>query len=633
MASHHDYCDLMSLSFYCLGNYEENFEPFSDIQQDQPLPALTREIRHHYQSRDVSPLFEPRRRIYDSDSIPRGPSRSIAHPISFPNSHRKARKTKDPLSDTDSCNLAEDMARKKTTTTKKSRGESAAVARENLKLARGRTNTARAESVVGTNENARIAPDTGAIGRDHGESPGKTSDTGSDTEASPLSDRVLEKTQAVSASEIRDIFQNEVERDRNEIPLDLNLANLVPYVDELTAGDKKMKQEHRMRLIYDLRTSIYIKQQYIYGKEEEATFWESKAREFKRNKDEAESESKVLSEKLKVKSEEYAALNQKYQRKLRQLTGKRKRIVPNDQNKELMDLIENHCKGFLFSKCKFVNSDDQEENLARLVLRYGNIPKEHRKDKDQFIRAYSAHMRKCIFERRSYVQTELRKVFLNSNKKKIFHPFPTVEALKKCLTRDINTDEEYEIFVFYCEELLGKVVGASEWTSKIRCFTTISDAIRPDTDVPLISPGDEAFAVLLVDNCLDRWTEDAKREAGLSNEPKQKKKNVDGKYTTSSAGQVAFGGWNPKGLQLFNDLTDLSVKARETDQCKRVESKCLQIMRAKHKITAETWEEHQSKSRSRKKVDEKGDIECNDVKHGVVLAQVEMVELSDDEDN
>ena len=59
-----------------------------------------------------------------------------------------------------------------------------------------------------------------------------------------------------------------------------------------------------MRLILDLRTSIYIKQQYIYAKEEEATFWESKAREFKRNKDEAESESKVLSEKLKVKSEE-----------------------------------------------------------------------------------------------------------------------------------------------------------------------------------------------------------------------------------------------------------------------------------------------------------------------------------------
>ena len=194
--------------------------------------------------------------------------------------------------------------------------------------------------------------------------------------------------------------------------MDLDLANLNQYVEDLTASDRKLKQEHRMRLILDLRTSIYIKQQYIYGKEQQATFWESKARAIKQDKDKAESERKVLSEKLKVITDEYAELNQKYQRKLRQLTGKRKRIVPTDQNKELLDLVETHCKGIIFSKCKFVNSDDQEENLARLVLRYGNIPKEHRKDKDQFIRAYSAHMKKCIFERRSYVQTKFRKIFL-----------------------------------------------------------------------------------------------------------------------------------------------------------------------------------------------------------------------------
>ena len=381
----------------CYGDYEENFEPFSDIQQDQPLPALTGEGRLNYHSRDVSPLFEPRRRIYDSHSIPRGPSQGIAQPKCFPNSHRKAKK-KEPLSDTDSFNLTEGMPPKKANNKNTSRAKAGATARENLKVTHDRPGTARGESVARAKENAQIARDDDAIGRNLGDSPGKTSDTDSDSTASPLSGRVLEKTQADVDREIRQIFENEIERDRKEIALDLDLANLNQYVEDLTASDRKLKQEHRMRLILDLRTSIYIKQQYIYGKEQQATFWESKARAIKQDKDKAESERKVLSEKLKVITDEYAELNQKYQRKLRQLTGKRKRIVPTDQNKELLDLVETHCKGIIFSKCKFVNSDDQEENLARLVLRYGNIPKEHRKDKDQFIRAYSAHMKKCIFE-------------------------------------------------------------------------------------------------------------------------------------------------------------------------------------------------------------------------------------------
>jgi hypothetical protein len=109
---------------------------------------------------------------------------------------------------------------------------------------------------------------------------------------------------------------------------------------------------------------------------------------------------------------------------------------------------------------------------------------------------------------------------------------------------------------------------------------------------------------------------------------------VDGKYTSSNGGQQAYGGWNTNGLVMFNELTALSEAARATDKCKIVENKCLQIMRAKNKITAKTWEE-QSKGRSRKKLldGETGEIGLNEVQNNVVLANVEMVTLSDDEDN
>jgi hypothetical protein len=541
------------------------------------------------------------------------------------------------LSHTDGLNHTGHMA--KNGKTNKSRAKAAALARENAKnskAARDRTSAAQAESGAPAKENLFVAHDHSAVRHDHSRSPEKTSGTESETESSAQPTPVKKQTQAEVAAEI---YESEIEGDRNEIPVDRELVNLNAFVDEQHASDKRLKQEHRMKLILDLRTSNYVKQQCIYAQEDKLIFFEAKARQFKQDKDKAESEKKILTEKLKVKSEDYAELNHKYQQKLSQLTGKRKRINANDQNKELMDLIETHCKGLVFSKCKFVNSADQEENLAKLVLHYGNIPEEHRKDKQQFIRAYSGHMKKVIFERRSYVQTEIRKVFLKSYEKKCFHPFPTVEQLKKCLTRDIETDQEYEIFVFYCEEILGKMVGASEWQPKIRCFTTISDAIRQGTKkVPLISPGDEAFAVLLVDNCLERWTQEARKEAGHptnpTNEPKTKKKNMDGKYTSSNGGQQTYGGWNTKGLVMFNELTALSEAARATDKCREVEDMCLQIMRNKNKITAKTWEE-QCKGRSKKKPrdDETDEIGRDEEQNGVVLARVEMVTLSDDDDS
>ena len=474
-------------------------------------------------------------------------------------------------------------------------------------------------------ENSKVARDHNASDPKHDGSPlkptGADSDTTSSPRSSPRTTGFVPRDNGVMAKE-------EIDRDQDEIEIDPELEGLPNYLAYKYETDKKIKKDDRMKMIVRLRTVSYAKQQLMYDLRRERQILERESEVLQQNLEKANEENKILSERLRVKSAAHDELHRKLQQKLSLQMGRRKKIIGGDENKELVDLIEAQCKGFLFSKCKFVNSNEQEANLGWLLLVYGKIPDEHKQDKEKFVATYSHHMKRVIFEQRSYVQTEYRKIFFRSMQKKVLYPFPTVEELTKCLTRDVETDREYEVFVFYCEELLGKMVGAIEWSPQIRCFTTISAALRQGyKDMPLISPSDEAFAVLVVDNCLGRWNKEARKSAEKpTKDPNEKKKNVDGKYTTASAGQVMFGGWTEKGLAMFNKLQQMAKEARTTEKCKVVENKCLEIMRANNKIRANTWEEHDQRNRSkkRKKVDEV-ESDLDEVSKGPVLADVEMV--------
>ena len=176
------------------------------------------------------------------------------------------------------------------------------------------------------------------------------------------------------------------------------------------------------------------------------------------------------------------------------------------------------------------------------------------------------------------------------------------------------------------------MVGAAEWTPKIRCFNTISDAIRQNTEIPLISPSDEAFAVLVVANCIDRWTQsqedDEDDTARAQDETKPKKAPVNGRYTRVDAGQVKYGGWTKEGLIHYNELLKLNRDARASPRCAVVEEKCMQMLRKKHKITGNNWQEHANRKKRKK-----GYVEepVQDGPEEEVLADVEMI-MSDTEE-
>ena len=485
--------------------------------------------------------------------------------------------------------------------------------------------------------------------RDLSRSDKKDSDTDSDPTSSPSSKESSPAAEKSRAKKARATCTDAKDNDDKDIKPDAEMEYLQDYLDMKYLTDSKVNKDARMDVIVKLHTKVYGKQQtifylrrerYEYSKKNEVL--EKRLGELEQDKEVLESTCSNLSKKLQTKTSEYEELQRNYQRKLTELTGKRKKAHGNEENQELVALLKAQAGGFLFSKCKFVNNQEQEYNLGKLMWHYGQIPAEHKQDRDDFVHTYSPIMRREIFARRSYVQTEFRKLFRKawSNGSS---SFPSVESLVKCVERKVVTPEEYDVFVFYCEELLSKMVGVSEWNKKTFCFSTISDAIRQNTKIALISSSDEAFAVLLVDNCIGRWTEEMQEEDARAKDQAAKNKENDksdpeppvkrepkiGKYTSSTTGQAKYGGWNQNGLKYFNRLKKINESARENPRCKVVEEKCVELLRKNHKITAKTWED-QSKRRSRKRrlnvdVDESA-VEPEEE----VVADVEMISDLDD---
>jgi hypothetical protein len=417
--------------------------------------------------------------------------------------------------------------------------------------------------------------------------------------------------------------------------IDPKCEKLDEYLSKVHELDKRIKKDDRLGFIKLLRKQIYIKTQKIFMLKQ---LRQQDRKKVEEDKVVLDGTCQTLSARLKKVQAEHEALKKRYEQKLEDFSTKRKKPSGNDINKHLFEVVEKQCKGYLFSICKFISNEAQEINAARLMIKYSDLPKEAiatKEDRNKFVMTYKEIIKKTLFERRSYIATELRKIFLkywyDQHKQ-----FPTLDQFIKCLERkiDIKLNDDMNLFISYVEEFLPKVVGAVEWTQKIRPFTTISNAIRQNTTKPLISSSDEAFLVLTVANCIQRWTEECKEdEKRPKNERKEKSKNVNGIFTKCDSGQCKYGGWNAEGMKYYNDLVEKSNAAREDPRCKEVEEACLEHIRRREGITAKSWAEHVRRKRRRgSNLDDQEEVDGDVLEEPeVVIAMVEMVESDGDD--
>jgi hypothetical protein len=234
-------------------------------------------------------------------------------------------------------------------------------------------------------------------------------------------------------------------------------------------------------------------------------------------------------------------------------------------------------------------------------------------------------IKRSVFEKRNYVTSETKKlVFKRLNTPGAINL--TVEDLVMCIQRNIKTEQDMEKFMVYWDDYLPRHVGASEWGERVRYYTTISIATRKDfVQMPLVNPEDEAFLVVCFQNGIDRWTKEfnekkakmlARGDAGVpdadgdDDQPKRKKKAgvFDGLFTKTTKGQNLWGGWEPEGLELYNQYRAMNVEARKDPGNYQLEKQCVLHLRKQRGIeeSCECAEEHARNVEAKKRMKKRG---------------------------
>jgi hypothetical protein len=324
---------------------------------------------------------------------------------------------------------------------------------------------------------------------------------------------------------------------------------------------------------------------------------------------------------LKAKLHEMAQLASKYRgqrfKMRRTIDDLNKKLLQKDTisqdtavilrvNNELLKACKEIAKSKLWRNRKFIADHDEENKAAEFVLTLLNVPEMKSKQaKASMIKTYKNQIKKTLYAHKSYVASEFKKVAwkILKDKKKL----PNADDILKCITRDIVTDDDMELFEWYWENLLPKMIGAKEWDTSVRYYTTISQATDGENEKDrLVSISDEAMCLLLWENCHDRWLVEFAWEENPLNAG-QKKPKWAGKFTNSQLGQQQWGGWKLEGYQAFNQYYKLTKTARKNANCIKVEKKCLQNLRVKNKITEKNRDLQEYQNRRIKRAQKKGE--------------------------
>ena len=111
------------------------------------------------------------------------------------------------------------------------------------------------------------------------------------------------------------------------------------------------------------------------------------------------------------------------------------------------------------------------------------------------------------------------------------------------------------------------MVGKLQWSVQ-KQYQLISQATMTGSSDKLVTKSDEAFALLMYENYLDKWTTQGNEQAGQS--VQSGKKVIRG-----NSGACKYDGWSHAGMKRFNDLYNLVEEDRAFLQAAAVEKEFL----------------------------------------------------------
>jgi hypothetical protein len=391
---------------------------------------------------------------------------------------------------------------------------------------------------------------------------------------------------------------------RKEVPSDLDQEEMRAILAQQKMQDNKIPTTERGKKIAELRRELYIlshRYKNLHG-------------------------YKAKCKKLEKELEEMRKMNVQNQKIVNS------RVITKLVNDELLQQVTRLAKSKLWKNQKFIANEDQERSAAKFVLNLLDL--EEMKDPQEaasLIQTYMRPIKKANFERKTYVANEMKKEFERLKKEK--QKIPTVEDISKCLTRTVESEEEYKVFMWYWDVLLSKMLGVKEWEDSVKYYTTISAAKSADnTDERMVSVSDEAMVLLLWDNHLERWESNWEFTHDPANAGK-KVQRTNGKYSRNDSGQQKWGGWLPEGYIQFNKYFGMVKEARKNKDSLEVEQKCLDMLREKKGIVGKDSGEQGRIKRNQKKAEKMGETLEVGVSIPDKYSDVQpMVDISSDED-
>jgi hypothetical protein len=264
------------------------------------------------------------------------------------------------------------------------------------------------------------------------------------------------------------------------------------------------------------------------------------------------------------------------------------------REKHVATRIMQFVKSEVFRRIKFVNSAEMFQKAFVKVIEFEKVPPHNHL---LFQLTYESCFNKALNTKRSSCEQAggmlARKAI--ADLKKRGEDFFTIEEF--CKLRRATTERERRAFFWFFDSFLECVCGARAWRNAKK--TMMASVARDEHNGIIVTKSDEAFALLLIDNYLEKWKKMLEAEEQSADaEPvdnmnmtgeeaqadrRQRKKvttKLPGKYTEKKSGHCKYGGWSRAGMARFNELYSLVNDDRASAQSEQMERELLAFCRS-----------------------------------------------------
>ncbi|MGL6009651.1 MAG: hypothetical protein ACRC1D_09370 [Culicoidibacterales bacterium] len=264
-----------------------------------------------------------------------------------------------------------------------------------------------------------------------------------------------------------------------------------------------------------------------------------------------------------------------------------------NRQKHVAERVRFYVKSVIFRKIKFINSDAMFQKAINLVMDHEDVPNHQRM---RFRMLYESVFNEALNTKRSSCEQSGGKIVREALSKfeESGEDFFSIEELTKL--RRASTDRERNAFFWFYGTFLESVCGRRNW-GKMKANDLISNATEKGGRDKVVTKSDEAFALLMFENYIDKWKSppgnDDDRETNERGRKKQPR--VRGKYTSVKSGHCKYGGWSHAGMARFNELYKIVEMDRASSVAEAMEREllafCRKQMGSKHGLDVEQSQE------------------------------------------